>query len=130
MTRDPAYFCWSCYGRNDHSSGPCAHCGLEISPPSDAGLTARLVWAMGHPDPDVAIMSTRRLAQLGDRSVVPTLREWVVQSSDPYLAAEALRSLLVLSTPAAEKELLDRLAADGPVLVRDQARQALAEVCG
>lgn len=127
MSRAPVYYCWFCYGHNDHARGPCAHCGDEISPPPDADRTARLIWALDHPDSDVAMLSTRRLAGLGDRSAIPALRNCVVRAPDPYLAAEALRSLLVLSTPAAEKELLDRLARDGPVLLRDQARDALAE---
>lgn len=129
MNRAPVYYCWFCYRHNDRACGPCARCGKEISPPPDADQTARLIWALHHPDSDVAMLSTRRLGQLGDRSAIPALRKCVVRTPDPYLAAEALRSLLVLSTPAAEKELLDRLARDGAVMLRNQARGALAEAC-
>lgn len=121
------YYCWSCYGHNHDQHGPCVHCGREISPPPDADRATRLIWALRHPDPDVAVLSTRRLARLSEKSAIPALRKCITQTHDPYLAAEALRSLVVLSTPAAERELLEGLATDGPVLLREQARKALAE---
>lgn len=121
-----AYYCWFCYGRNARASGPCAHCGHEIAPPPSATETERLIWATRHPDPDVAIISTRRLGQEGDRAAIPTLRELIDTPPDPYVAAEALRALLALSSVRAELVLLTRLAADGPVMLRHEARLALA----
>jgi len=76
----------------------------------------------------VAIISARRLGADGDRSAIPALREVIDQPPDPYVAGEALHSLLALSTVDGEAQLLERLAADGPFMLRRQAEQALAEV--
>lgn len=125
MTDGPTYYCWTCYGRNSRSSGPCEHCGHEIRPPADATLTGRLVWGIRHPDPDVALMSTRRLAAIGDPSTIPALRASVADPPDPFVAAEALRSLLMLSSVHDEQELLRSLAEDGPTQLKRVAREAL-----
>ncbi|WP_188897573.1 HEAT repeat domain-containing protein [Microlunatus endophyticus] len=121
----PTYYCWSCYGRNDHASGPCDHCGDEIEPPADADLTTRLVWGIRHPNPDVALMSVRRLPMVGDSSAIPALRAAVIDPPDPYVAAAALKSLLSLSSVAEEEELLRSSVSTGPPLVASIAREAL-----
>lgn len=121
-----AFYCWSCYGRNDRATGACVHCGQEISPPAEATETQRLIWALRHPDPDVAIISARRLGTEGDRDAVPALRAVIDQPPDPYVAGEALHSLLAISTIEEERQLLQQLAASGPFMLRRQAEQALA----
>lgn len=121
----PVYYCWSCYARNDRQAGPCERCGRDISPPTDISEVDRLLWGIGHPDPDVAIISTRRVARLGDQSAIPALRKCIEEGPDPYVAVEALRSLLALSSATAEEPLLRRLARAGPILLRSEALQAL-----
>ncbi|MFC4242907.1 HEAT repeat domain-containing protein [Gryllotalpicola reticulitermitis] len=121
-----AFYCWACYGRNDHTTGACVHCGHEISPPAEATETQRLIWALRHPDPDVAIISARRLGAEGNAEAVSALREAIDRPPDPYVAGEALHSLLALSTVDNEKQLLERLAAGGPFMLRRQAERALA----
>lgn len=99
----------------------CVHCGGEISAPPSATETERLLWATRHPDPDVGIMAAKRLGTQGDPAAIPALRGLVEDALDPYVAAEALRSLLILSSDTAEKALLQRLQSSGPVLLRKVA---------
>jgi HEAT repeat protein len=120
------YYCWHCYGHNRRASGRCAYRGQEIAAPAETALSETLIWAARHPDPDVAIMAVRRLGVLGDPAAAGPVRDLIDDPPDPYVAAQALRSLVALSTIAALEPLLERLASDGPVLVRAAAREALA----
>lgn len=120
-----AFYCWWCYGRNDRGTGPCVHCGRDISAPDSATETQRLIWGAYHPDPDVAIICTRRLGQHGDTAAVPFLRGLIKDPPDPYVGAEALTSLLALSSVDAERQLLLELADHGPVLQKHLAQRAL-----
>jgi hypothetical protein len=119
------YYCWHCYARNNQRSGVCKRCGQEISPPSSATTVDHLLWATRHPDPDVAIMATRRLATEGASESVEPLRALVANPPDPYVGAEALRTLIALSDVDTERALLESLADSGPVMVRRVARSAL-----
>lgn len=118
-------YCWQCYARNDRASGACRRCGGEIADPPGASVTERLLWGAAHPDPDVAMIAVRRLAALGDAGAVPSLRRLVLDPPDPYVGAEALRSLLTLSSAGTERDLLVQLARHGPVLTRRIAVEAL-----
>lgn len=120
-----AYYCWHCYGRNDVDNGLCEHCGGEIGPPPHVSAVQRLIWATRHPDPDVAILATRRIGTEGDVRAVPALRALIDEPPDPYVAAEALRSLVALSGIDAQRQLLQQLADDGPILLRTAARKFL-----
>ena len=120
-----AFYCWACYGRNDAGSGPCAHCGREISPPPAVREVDRLEWGTRHPDPDIGVIAARRLGQLGQVSELPFLRELIRRPPDPYVGAEALRSVLRLSSVDGERDLLVELAREGAAPVRRVAREAL-----
>lgn len=124
------YYCWNCYGLNPRPSGPCVRCGHEVEPPPEADLLNRLLWATRHPNPDVAVMAVRRLGIQGDAATAEALRELLEDPPDPYIAAEALRSLVQLLGADELGELLRRLADNGPVPVRAQARRALARPSG
>ena len=120
-----AFYCWWCYGRNDNGTGPCVQCGRDIRPPDSATQTQRLIWGTHHPDPDVAIICTRRLGTHADTAAVPLLRALIMDPPDPYVGAEALTSLLALSSVDAERQLLQELADHGPVLQKHLAQRAL-----
>lgn len=92
------FYCWWCYGRNKEA-GRCVHCGRDVRPPDSATETERLIWGTHHPDPDVAIICTRRLGTHGDAAAVPVLRALVDNPPDPYVGAEALTSLPALGLP-------------------------------
>ncbi len=118
-------YCWHCYCRNDQPAGVCRQCGMEISAPADATLIDRLLWGSRHPDPDVAMIAVHRLAGVGDSTVAPALRRLVENPPDPYVGAEALRSLLAVSDVKTEVGLLEHLAEHGSLLTRLVAVDAL-----
>ena len=120
-----AFYCWRCYGRNGKGIGPCVHCGRDVEPPDSATETQRLIWGTRHPDPDIAIICTRRLGSHADTAAVPQLRALVNDPPDPYVGAEALTSLLALSNIDAERQLLQGLADHGPLFQKHLARRAL-----
>lgn len=85
----------------------------------------RLEWTLGHPDADRAALAARLLGRIGDLSVAPVLERVVEESNDPYLAAEALRSLLRLLGVRGCGSKLEAWARHGPLLVRRVAQGAL-----
>jgi len=75
-------------------------------------------------------MAVRRLGTRGDATTAEALRALLEDPPDPYVAAEALRSLVDLLGVDELGGLLRPLADSGPVLVRAQARRALARRSG
>lgn len=121
------YYCWHCYARNSAERGPCKICGYAIEPPIGVSATDRALWGLQHPDPDVAIIAAKRIGVIGDSYCLPKLRELISSPPDPFVALEALRSLISLSDATAEQPLLDELVASDSFMIRDLARSIL---CG
>ena len=121
----PVHWCFHCYGLNAEPVGRCRHCGREIAAPEDLSFEARLIWALGHPDGDRAMLAARTLGQRRVRSAIPHLRELAAHGADPFLAAQALRSLLAIEDTTVLRPLLDELASNGPFMVAEIAAAAL-----
>jgi hypothetical protein len=85
----------------------------------------RLVWALGHPDGDRAIVAARILGTRGARSALPHLRRTVVDGGDPFLAVAALRSAIAIAEPGELDDWLQTLLRDRAFMVRRTAREAL-----
>ena len=120
-----AWFCFPCYARNPHAIGPCERCGESIEPPHPLSYDERLIWALDHPLPGTAITAAQVLGVRRPAAAAGPLRSAVERQRDPYLAAEALRSLVAIEGVDATRPLLRRLAADGPLLLRRVARSQL-----
>jgi hypothetical protein len=54
------------------------------------------MWTLGHPDGDRAVMAARILGVRRSSDASPALRQAVTAGRDPYLAVEALRSLIAI----------------------------------
>lgn len=119
------YYCWHCYRVNRRPQGACVACGGEVAPPAEASYVERLLWELGHPLPDRQLVAAHVLGRLGDPRSREPLRRLASGAADPYLAAEALDSLLALDGVAMHWPLLVRLQQIGPVPVRALARRAL-----
>ncbi len=119
------YWCFHCYGLNPEPSGPCRHCGREVAAPDGISFDQRLIWTLGHPDSDRAVLAARTLGARGVRAAAPRLAEIAVDAEDPFLSVEALRSLLQLEDPEALRPLLTELARSGPFVAAEIAREAL-----
>jgi hypothetical protein len=120
-----AYHCFQCYGANPVASGRCVHCGGEIAAPPGASYDERLAWTLHHPDPDRAITAARILGERRAGSAAGALRDVVREPPDPFLAAEALRSLVAIEGPSEIRPLLEQVAAAESFLPAQVAREAL-----
>ncbi|MFT3862889.1 MAG: HEAT repeat domain-containing protein [Solirubrobacterales bacterium] len=120
------YWCFHCYGINPRPSGPCVRCGEEIAAPADLSYDRQLIWALGHPDGDRAIMAARTLGTRRPPEAAPRLRQVSEDESDPFLAAEALRSLVAIEGVEALRPLLTQIAERGGLLPAKVAAAALA----
>ncbi|MGH3305239.1 MAG: HEAT repeat domain-containing protein [Streptosporangiaceae bacterium] len=87
--------------------------------------TDSLIWALGHPDGDRAVMAARSLGRLRAPEAAPALRAVVEAGADVYLRAEALLSVIAISGPDSLRPWLVRLSQSGPLRVREIAREAL-----
>jgi hypothetical protein len=119
--------CFHCYATNERPEGPCARCGNEIAAPPDAGYDDLLIWALRHPDGDRAIIAARPLGRRRSRAATPQLRSLVLDAPDPFLASEALRSLIAIEGVEELSAYLERLSRSGSFMITAVARAALRE---
>lgn len=103
------------------------HCGEPIEAPPQTDYVDLLLWALHHPVPDTAMQAAASLAARRERRAVEPLRELVLGSPDPILAAQALQSLVELCGGEELRELLEQLARDGAAPVRRVAAAALGQ---
>lgn len=116
------WFCPSCFAELPETAGTCLQCGADLVG-SGRDFEAALVGAL--PLYDRRLMAARILGRRRAVAAVPALISVAKDSSDPYLAAEAVRALVAIGT-ADGLAAARRLASNGPVVVRAAARKALA----
>jgi hypothetical protein len=124
------YWCFRCYARNARPSGPCERCGAEIAAPPSIAYEDRLIWALGHPDGDRALLAARLLGELRCRRATPALRLLVEHPVDPFLAARALGSLIEIEGAGPIRALLAELADGGSFLLARVAVDGLRQLDG
>lgn len=120
------YWCYYCYTVNPHASGLCAHCGHPVEGPPELSYDQRLIWALGHPDGDRAILAAQSLGARRVRSALPTLRRTVDEDRDPYLAVAALRGAVAIAGREELRGWLEQLARSESFMVRETAQRVLA----
>jgi hypothetical protein len=120
------HWCYSCYAVNPRPGGPCVRCGEPVEGPSGLSFDDRLVWALGHPDGDRAVLAAQTLGTRGVESAVPALRRVVDEDRDPYLALAALRSAIAIAGREELRGWLEQLARRASFMVREEAQRALA----
>jgi HEAT repeat protein len=124
------FYCWQCYALSDRSRGKCVACGGEIAAPADAGFTEKLLWSLHHPLPDRQLTAARVLGERQEQRAREPLRELALNESDPYLAAEALKSLVAIDGAEQLRDLLEQLADTGSPPVKRVAKRALTARLG
>lgn len=119
------HWCYSCYAVNRHESGPCERCGRPVEGPPGLSFDDRLVWTLGHPDGDRAVLAAQTLGARRAQSALPALRRAVEQDRDPYLAVAALRSAIEIAGREDLRDWLEQLAHSDSFMVREVAQRAL-----
>jgi hypothetical protein len=104
------------------------HCGCLIEAPSGLSYDRQLIWALGHPDGDRAVTAARILGLRRAREAGPALREAVIAGREPFVAAEALRSLIAMEGAEQLTPWLEELACEAPFMISAVARPALDSV--
>jgi HEAT repeat protein len=117
------WFCPSCFADLPGQARQCPRCGADLAA-ADPGFEAALIGALRHPLHDRRLLAARILGARRVAAAVPALIAAVGDGGDPYLAAEAARALVVIGAPEG-LAVTRRLAADGPVIARAAAREAL-----
>jgi hypothetical protein len=121
------FWCFHCYVLNDHPRGPCVACGEPVESPAGLSKIDMMIWALGHPDGDMAVMAARTLGRLRAAESVPALRAAVEASADIFLWAEALLSVISISGPEPLRPWLEWISKAGPLRVREIAQDALRQ---
>lgn len=119
------HWCFYCYAVNRNPTGPCVRCGRPVEGPPGRSFDDQLVWALGHPDGDRAVLAAQTLGVRRVRSALPVLRRVVEEDRDPFLAVAALRSAIAIAGPEELRDWLEQLAHCDSFMVRDVARRAL-----
>jgi hypothetical protein len=124
------YWCFHCYAVNRRATGACVRCGRPVAPSHGLAYDDQLVWALGHPDGDRAIVAAGVLGVRRARSAMPALRRVVDDGTDPFLAAAALQSAIAIADPGELDDWLQALADGDAFMVRRIARAAVHRVSG
>ncbi|HUA03218.1 MAG TPA: HEAT repeat domain-containing protein [Solirubrobacteraceae bacterium] len=120
------HWCYHCYALNPGPTGPCVRCRRPVDGPPDLSFDDRLIWALGHPDGDRAVMAAQTLGVRRVTSALPALRRAVEEDRDPYLAVAALRGAIAIAGPDQLRDWLEELAHSESFMVRDVAQRAIA----
>ncbi len=123
------YWCFYCYEVNRDASGPCVRCGRPVQGPANLSFEDRLIWTLGHPDGDRAILAASTLGVRRVTTALPALRN-VVGGSDPFLAVAALLSAIAIAGAEELRGWLLELARGESFMIREVAQESLAELDG
>lgn len=93
--------------------------------PSGDIVRRPLLWALDHPLPDRRMLAAELLGRRRENRAVTPLLALALDPSDPFLAAEAVRSVVAITGVDAVRTTLERLAREGPVPARREAAKAL-----
>jgi hypothetical protein len=99
-------------------------CGAALLAPRD--YTARLVWALDHPDGDTAIQAANVLGQRGEMLAIEPLGRTSQRVDDPYRAAAAVRALRAFPNDPVATTYRDAARSHPSVIVRRAAREESA----
>ena len=118
------YYCWHCYSRNRSGIGACVVCSRPVESPPGTSYCEELLWALGHPLPGRQMIAAQILGERREPSAEQPLRR-LVREGDPYLAAQALESLILIVGVDPLQGLLRELAQSGAPAVTRVAWAAL-----
>jgi len=120
------FWCYHCYAPSDHPSGPCAARGKPVERPPGTSRMDILIWELGHPDPELAILAARALGRVKTHQSATALRMVVESGADISLRAEALLSLIAIEGPEA-RPWLEELSRVHPLPVSQAAQERLEQ---
>ena len=117
----PRYWCYHCYALNTARVGPCTRCSRPIEGPDDLTYDEQLVWTLGHPDGDRAMLAAQTLGDRGSEMALPALCRTAEDAPDPFLAVSALESAVQIAGAERLQDWLERLAHSDSFLIQARA---------
>jgi hypothetical protein len=119
----PTRFCPACYRRNPWEAERCTSCDalLEV----DDDLDTRLIWALDHPDTDVAVRAAAAIAARRVTGAIGALGR-LLDSAEAYRAAAAVDALVAFEGQAA-REAVEKARGHPSIIVRRAVEHALAD---
>jgi hypothetical protein len=124
--RGLTYYCWHCYAKTEQRQGACRRCSRPIEAPAGTSYLEQLVWALDHPLGEVRLFAVQTLGAQRERTASDRLRRLALESPDPYVAAEAVRSLVSIEGLEDARDVLEHVAETGAAPARRAATDALA----
>lgn len=124
MGKGSTHYCWHCHSANAQARGSCVACGQPIEQPPGTSYVDQLIWALGHPLPGTQMVAAQILGERREPAAEAPLRALAVQG-DPFLAAQALQSLVSIVGVDGARDLLEPLARSGAPAVQRVALEAL-----
>jgi hypothetical protein len=125
MSRPLTYYCWHCHGENDAGHGSCQHCGRRIEAPEGTAYFDQLLWALDHPLAEIQLFAAQTLGARRARAAIERLRRLALEASDPYVAAEAVRSLVSIEGVESVGDVLEQVMQTGTAPARRAAEESL-----
>jgi hypothetical protein len=121
-------FCSACWRTIPTGAGSCPGCGTDLAALTARPYTEKLLATLEHPIGEVGERAASLLGEVAGHEAREPLTRVAEKSSDPYLAAAALRGLYRLSERHPSMEPVDWrafTAPDRPITVR----AAAVEIC-
>lgn len=113
------WFCPECFAEVDPKAERCPSCGASTEA-DDRTYEQKLVRALNHHLSDRRLLAARILGERRSRAAVSRLAEAATDLADPYVAAEAARSLALIDP---DHPVVEWLREAGPVLARTAVRE-------
>jgi hypothetical protein len=126
VASEATHYCWHCYSVSRQATGVCRVCGQSIESPPETSYAEQLIWALGHPLPGRQMIAAQILGDRRETAAARPLRG-LVECGDPFLAAQALHSLVLILGVDQLRELLRDLVVSGAPAVSRVASIALGQ---
>ncbi|MGQ9496726.1 MAG: HEAT repeat domain-containing protein [Desulfotomaculales bacterium] len=119
-------YCPVCYGENPEEASTCRHCGTLLAACSGEDYLAKLIWALGHPEPETRVRAATLLGRLGAAAApaVNTLHRAYSASRDVHFRAAVAAACGAIGSADA-LALLAAALQDDSYIVRIAALEAL-----
>lgn len=116
----PTRYCFGCWAENSWGAELCQQCGRPLASAPEESYHAKLLLALGHPEPETVARAAHLLGQLGVQEARPLLLRLLEEGRDPSILQEAIWALGALHACEAVQFLV-ALLQDSYLLARLEA---------
>lgn len=103
------HFCPACWQVVAATATVCPHCQARLAELDQRAFTAKLIAALGHPEPETRQRAAAILGERGERDAVGPLQRLLASTTEPLLATEIVTALGRIGGTEVEAPLLAAL---------------------